>query len=607
MDKSTKSMDKRDLGGVNDFPCKVNEYRGRLSWNRLSLLTERIVSLFFPRIAMLIIIDFNHYIMKKILLTGAVALTLLGSCSKNDYGGPDIAGVKITVSASIDGLTTTRATDTEWAVDDNIGVTDNSDHTNVLFTATSTTGEFSSSTGIYILGGNPVSFTAYYPYSADVTESSRTLSFSIVDGSGNYVGSSAIDYMFADSVSATRDNPQVNFTFKHMMSKLTLNIADSSTTRSETTVSYTLKGVTLDGTFNTEDGTVTSGSTKGNVVMTSTLGTASSLILPAIAAGQEASAIEIIIIIGDKAYSGTITPGLSSSQEYLYNIDLSQTTEGSVLQIDSPTISDWTSNSGGNIPVAEQTNYNTNGLDIGDFYCSDGTLVDKDYDMASVDAATKAKIVGVIFYLGNPQPSELYGYSSSLDVLKTDYPTCTTGLVYAIKRADTALGYFGTLRPTTGTGESDWYTSYESSFITTTGNTDRILGYNYTALYKKFAEDDATTGAGATSVMRATLENFSATYPLTGTTTGWYLPSMGELNLMKEIETTLNASFAKLDDGEELWLGTDVSNSNGYWSSSLRRRDAVLSYLNGADDPDATVGYFNSASNYYRFAFAFSN
>ena len=48
----------------------------------------------------------------------------------------------------------------------------------------------------------------------------------------------------------------------------------------------TLQGVIIDGTFNTGTGEITPGSTKGNVKVDAVLGTASSIILPPVAAGK---------------------------------------------------------------------------------------------------------------------------------------------------------------------------------------------------------------------------------------------------------------------------------------------------------------------------------
>ena len=94
----------------------------------------------------------------------------------------------------------------------------------------------------------------------------------------------------------------------------------------------------------------------------------------ATSADGEAEVIELLIKVGDKAYSGSLNPALSGSQEYQYSIDLSQTTEGTALKIDSPTIEGWTPNNKGDLVVKEEINYNPT-LEVGDFFCKDGTTM----------------------------------------------------------------------------------------------------------------------------------------------------------------------------------------------------------------------------------------
>ena len=45
------------------------------------------------------------------------------------------------------------------------------------------------------------------------------------------------------------------------------------------------------------------------------LGTASSIILPPVAAGSTAEPIQLVIEVGDKIYAGSLTPALDGSQE----------------------------------------------------------------------------------------------------------------------------------------------------------------------------------------------------------------------------------------------------------------------------------------------------
>lgn len=552
--------------------------------------------------------------MKKIFLTSAVALALLSSCN-NDYDGQDIAGTKLAVSASIDQVNT-RLSDSgsEWTEGDAIGVSDNlsNPNLNIKYVAGSAMGDFTSTTGIYILGNEEVTYTAYYPYAGNEGASAGELQFKIVDESGKYAGHNVVDFMYATGT-ATRSNPKVAFVFKHQMSKVSLNITDSNApaTKAETPVSYTLQGVIIDGTFNTGTGEITPGSTKGNVKVDAVLGTASSIILPPVAAGNAAEPIQLVIEVGDKIYAGSLTPALDASQEYKYSVDLSKTESGENLQIDSPTIDGWTPNDEGNIDVEEEVNYNPT-LEVGDFLCKDGTTIDKDYDLVQLDETVKASIIGVVYYVGNPQPSVLYEYEDAVDALKRDYPLCTKGLAVAISNAQEAADRFATAKY----NYSDWFKaegnqvaeSYIGSALNLTSVFDHILGYNNTRVMELAVADvNDNTLTGAENFM-SILTQYRENNVVAGTSV-WYLPSYAELKLMQDNYAVVSASMAKV--GASLPQYTEFASANNeafYWSSDLRGNSYnwVSPLADVPEDTNLFVGRTSSSlKGYFRFTLAF--
>lgn len=563
------------------------------------------------------LITFNIMKMKKIFLTSAVALALLSGCN-NDYDGQDIAGSKLVVSASIDQVNTRVSnTGTEWTEGDEIGVSDNlsNPNLNIKYVAGSTTGNFTSETGIYILGDEEVTYTAYYPYAGNETASAGEQGFKIVDAEGKYVGHSAVDFMFATGT-ATRSNPQVNLQFKHKMSKVSLDIKDSNAaaTKAETPISYTLQGVIIDGTFDTETGEITPGSTKGNVTVDATLGTASSIILPPMAAEatEEEKTIQLLIKIGDKAYAGKLTPALGSSQEYQYSIDLSQTTEGSKLKIDSPTMEGWTPNNEGNLLVKEEVVYNTT-LEVGDFFCKDGTIIDKDYDLETLEAEMKNSIVAVVYYVG-----------AAMDdiALKRDYPSCTNGLAVALKNANEELVAFASVKD----GIIDnWLQeqSYAADYLTImdggTSNSvvpkeQKIQGYNNTKVILLSSDDatlvpnKSTSWSAQSDNMVTALKQFRIDNPISTTAefTDWYLPSWKELDVIRENYDLVSASIVKaggtLERNEDFEQAADWF----YWSSLERNASNV--WGSPLVSTSATKNQYlgrNAKKGYFRFVLAF--
>ena len=73
-------------------------------------------------------------------------------------------------------------------------------------------------------------------------------------------------------------------------------------------------------------------------------------------------------------------------------------------------------------------------LEIGDYYCSDGSLI-KPADLTDTN---RKNIIGVVYWVGNAQPSVLYAeeISEEIDVLKADFPNCVHGLVYTVDIAN---------------------------------------------------------------------------------------------------------------------------------------------------------------------------
>lgn len=544
------------------------------------------------------------------LLPGIAGILLLGSCNNSEYEGADIAGNKLTVTAGINELKT-RVSESgiEWTVGDAIGVSDNlssQPNLNIRYNATNTSGAFESSTGIYVLGSGETEYTAYYPYKGHEGASAGIVNFNITDAAGKYLGNDSTDYMFAKA-SANREDAKVNFRFDHKMSKLKLVIKNGESTE-QTALSYTLKGVTTSGTFNTADGTVTPGADKGNVFVETTMGATSSVILPPTPADAQASSIDIIVKVGDKGYTGTITPALAASQEYLYTIDLSKIASGNFLKIDSPTISGWTSNDGGEVNMREDINYNPT-LEVGDFICKDGSQIDKDYELT---AALKQKIAGVVYYVGNPQPSVLVPekYTSGQDILRKEKPSCTNGLAIALNNAQANPDRFATAKYS----YNDWITaaadaaSYIDDNMNTSTASSVMLGYNNTRIMEaavKAENDNSKTGAENFINL---LNNFRTSNAVENAS-DWYLPSLAELQAIKDNYAAVSASVQKAGGALPQFPDFATAQTESfYWSSDLRGNSYnwVSPLASTPEDAKLFVGRTSSGTKgYFRFAVAF--
>ncbi len=287
--------------------------------------------------------------MKNSFLTSVIALALLSGCSNSDYEGQDIAGSKAIILGSVEEIQT-RASGTSWAAGDEIGVsiTDgNENSTNILYVTETGNGTFApdSGTDIYILGNGDKTFTAYYPFTGTEGTAAGTVSFNVSDKQ-NAATQPGIDFLFA-TATANRTNPQVAFTFKHMMSRVDLTFTNASGSEITGNVTYTLSNILVDGTFNTATGLVTAGSTAGSIDLTSSMGGTSSIILPA----QVTTGAELVIEVGGKYYTATFNLTTEASKKHAFNVTLNAASEGATITITGAGIEDWGTGTGGDIPT----------------------------------------------------------------------------------------------------------------------------------------------------------------------------------------------------------------------------------------------------------------
>jgi len=218
-------------------------------------------------------------------------------------------------------------------------------------------------------------------------------------------------------------------------------------------------------------------------------------------------------------------------------------------------------------------------LKMGDYFCADGSLV-------SVDHPAPANVVGIVYNIG------------TTDAIKADYPLCNHGLVYAVKRVEGEAAKWSVAQPT-----ADWYgtgTPYNFEYVTNV-----IRGYEDTKIWMNI-EDGEVADRDINSVMKSTLANYRTSTQLPSFTTGWYLPSYKELVDLQTHAGTINSSLTAAS-GDVLWVDAVTSdtaiNNQLYWSSTVRRRDAVILY-----HPDKAAnfpGYMRDYTGFYRYSFGF--
>lgn len=168
--------------------------------------------------------------MKKIFLL-ATATAALMACSNNDepVNNEPIAA---RITANINGASDTRAAGTEWAENDEIGVTSSggsTSYTNGKYATTEGNGTFTSSTPFYFPDASTsISFTAYYPYTVTSEMTNGAISSDTKATNQTTTNQPKIDYLWANTQTTTGENPNVTFQFAHKMCKLTLKLVQGN-------------------------------------------------------------------------------------------------------------------------------------------------------------------------------------------------------------------------------------------------------------------------------------------------------------------------------------------------------------------------------------------
>lgn len=291
--------------------------------------------------------------MKTRLFTFAALALALAACT-NDNENLNDGPVAAVINAEISDAVATRASGTQWATNDKIGISESRfGYTNVPYRWES--GKFTP-TGptIFFQDDDPTTFSAYYPYDADGGTLTAT-----TDATAQQ-NQPAIDFLYATGATASTHNPEVNFTddtdaggkdcsFHHCMSQITLTFKEGSGVDFSTIqpTGYTLSGLMLTGSFDTTTGTAeTDDATAAqDLDMTLTNGalTSSVILFP-----QTKASIGLSVYYNSQPYTATLDipeGALKAGNNYTYTV----TVRNKDLSISSATISDWNPVNGGNV------------------------------------------------------------------------------------------------------------------------------------------------------------------------------------------------------------------------------------------------------------------
>ncbi len=296
------------------------------------------------------LIQHCNLIMKKkvLLLIYSIAL-VFNACDK----AHDSVDVSIEESnyarfiGVVDTKSSTRIAGNEWESGDAIGiyafeskkeppneVFDNNE--NLKFITKDGNGEFeSTSSNIYYPVDGALDFIAYYPYQKDIVDNKYIIDISNQENTGD------IDLLYSDNAKEiSNSNSAVELNFKHMLSKINIEISAGENISSLEGIKADITGMKTKGTYNLLSKEFDFETGSSDIVLPKIYKKEDKYIASAIMApGQDLSATTITFKVAGHTVSWKPTEKkLESGNEYHYKIKLSTT--GAVM-IGSAVISDW--------------------------------------------------------------------------------------------------------------------------------------------------------------------------------------------------------------------------------------------------------------------------
>lgn len=273
------------------------------------------------------------------------------------------------------------------------------------------------------------------------------------------------------------------------------------------------------------------------------------------------AAADIALTAGE---TGAIKGALTAKTNGVYELAVSGITKGGEVTV-AVAKTNYT------ITPAYKTvtvNYKAASVAVGDFYMKDGTLLP---GATILTAEQQADCIGIVYWTGDPTAND--------EALKAAHPTCTHGLVVALKNAGTSAWQV------TASSVSAWVTDKTSYAPIASGEElndpiNKIMGYNNTKAIEAFNASLTADWYKVNWVDQ--LVAYRMAVPTPANNSGWFVPSMKELTLLCGLNNqdenvfkdsygtdnrdAINTQLAKVAGSNQIVL-------DYYWSSTQHSRE----------------------------------
>jgi len=452
---------------------------------------------------------------------------VLAGCQGEPGDGPATGGGEARFSGGIAGMT--RAAGSQWDAGDTIGISAVAGvkYVNKAYrTATGgLTGAFQpvgEADKIYYETEGSENFKAYYPYSSLLAADAPYITASTADQSRQ----KEFDFLYGEG-SGSRNRPEVSLTFAHRMARLVLTIVPGEGTSLEEVkaASYTLSNLVEEGQFNAFSGEATAtgaavsdrtlagtatdaGVTCDLILFPQQFGSGSELTFAATVGAQTLEAKIDFATVADNGGNR-----LAAGTQYNLTVRVKKTG----VTIGDCSISNWGEKDMGDIDTGVPPFGNKTAAQaaVGDFYMSDGTLVDKDDELT---AKQQAACIGVVCSTDRNR----IGADVAIALIAKGVMT-PHGLVMALTNASEGCYWGesgkdepgienmeqlnGMYKNVDGYRETQW-------IIDTYGSDETLLRDTYSTFYHASRYGTAASG--------------TARYAAPANTTGWFVPAIGQ-------------------------------------------------------------------------------
>lgn len=379
-------------------------------------------------------------------------------------------------------------------------------------------------------------FAAYYPHATIGKD--NLYKVEVTDQSSQ----AAIDLMGAAKVTGkSKSDPKVAFVFEHKLVKLNITIKADGVSLSDNDLAGTTAAITHQQTQATYDVaaggevTVITGTPADIPLKTAGL-KAEGIVLP----NSDTEGMKLVFDVPamkDQVIEWAIknsegSPLFKAGKAYSFTVTINSAGETTV-EASGPQA--WTS--GSTTEVKSYETFTATELKQGDYYYSDGTWSDgglrkrfangesEVFNVPPVlkDASDRPRtVIGIVYWVGDPTAED--------EQLKKDHPGCTHGLIIPLKNALEGSAWSEAVDIINIWANSSSDRGEDKTDITVT---DKIHGYANTKALTDYNNKKIRPGEEILKVLPIDgIEQFKSQNPTPAIASGWYWPSIKELEIM---------------------------------------------------------------------------